>query len=259
MLCVMPAAWVVIASLLLGPPPPQIEDAEPPGIEFAPPPTLEPDLLPSPGAPIEIPPPPEGVQEGPLALTSTDGEALWPDPGTAPPDGAGAFVTAAVLIPVGVLVPLGLLQDRTLPPQGRSGIIVAGVGMEIIALAGLGLGLSRRLKLVRWAGAYRVQPTPQGGGLLAFGGIALTAGLTLAPLGFWVMARGGSLPHANAMVIGGAAALGLAPLGLVFGKRRRDAYIDSGGWIRRPMPPVTVVPRVLVLPRGAGISFVGQF
>jgi hypothetical protein len=283
MLLVMSGAWIVMASLMLGPPSPQIsgpvegpavegpavedpavedEDAEPPGIEFAPAPRLEPDAsLLEPGATIEVPPPPEGVQEGPLALSSTDEASLWPDPGNAPSDGSAALVSAGVLIPVGVLVPLGLLQDPRLSGPDRSGIIVAGVGMEIIGVAILGIGLHRRVKLARWAGAYRVQPTPQGGGLLAFGGIALTAGVTLDLLGLWVMGRGGAMPQANAMVIGGSAALALAPLGLVFGKRRANNYAATGGWVRRPMPmpPVTVVPRLLVLQRGAGISFAGRF
>jgi hypothetical protein len=253
MLCVMPGAWIVLATLVLGPPPPQItEPAEPPGIEFAPAPTLEPSAL-----PIEVPPPPEGVAEGPVA--PHEDPALWPDPGTAPPSGAAAFVTAGVLIPVGVLVPLGLLQDPTLTPADRGGIIGAAVGMEVIAALGLGLAISRRMKLVRWAGAYRVQPTPQGSGLLAFGGITLTAGATLVPLGIWIMARGGSTPHATAMLIGGSASLGLAPLGLVLGRRYAKTYHSTGGWFRRPLPPITVTPRVLVLPGGLGVSFAGRF
>jgi hypothetical protein len=264
----MPGAWIVIASLMLGPPPPPIEgptrdpdasddenkNAEPPGIEFAPAPTLEPGAL-----PIEVPPPPEGVEEGPAAPPPPDDPTLWPDPGTAPPDGAAAFVTVAVMISAGVLVPVGLLQDPTLTSADRSGIIGAAIGMEVIAALGLGLAVSRRVKLVRWAGAYRVQPTPQGGGLLTFGGIALTAGLTLMPLGFWIMSRGGARPQATAMVIGGAASLGVAPLGIVFGKRNRDAYLSTGGWIRRPLPPVTLAPRLLVLPGGFGVSLAGRF
>lgn len=267
-ICVMLGARIVIASLMLGPPPPNISEpaelpiegpasdhaAEPPGIEFAPAPTIDPDAL-----PIEVPPPPEGVEEGPAAPSPPEDPTLWPDPGNAPPNGAGAFVTAGVMFSVGVLVPLGLLQDPTLNGADRSGIIGAAIGMEVIAALGLGLAVSRRVKLVRWAGAYRVQPTPQGGGLLTFGGIALAAGLTLVPLGFWIMARGGSTPHANAMVIGGAASLGVAPLGFVFGKRRRDAYLSTGGWIRRPLPQVTLAPRVLVLPGGVGVSFAGRF
>lgn len=277
MLCVMLGAWFFIASLVLGPPPQLSEPAElpiegparpaldpdasenededpgPPGIEFAPAPTLDPSVL-----PIEVPPPPEGVEEGPAALTP-GGPTLWPDPGTAPPNGAGAFVTAAVMLSTGVLVPLGLLQDQTLSGADRSGIIGAGVGMEVIAALGLGLAVSRRMKLVRWAGAYRVQPTPQGSGLLTAGGIALAGGLTLVPLGSWIMARGGSGPHAIAMLIGGSASLGFAPLGILLGKRRRDAYLSSGGWTRRPLPPVTLTPRVLVLPGGFGVSFAGRF
>jgi hypothetical protein len=266
MLCVMPAAWIVIASLMLGPPPPigepaldqdatrdEDEIAEPPGIEFAPAPTLDPDAL-----PIEVPPPPVGVEAGP-AVPPPEDPTLWPDPGTAPSNGAGGFVMAGVLISVGVLVPLGLLQDPTLTRADRSAIISVGVGMGLIAALGLGLAASRRVKLVRWAGAYRVQPTPQGSGLLTFGGLALTAGATLVPLGVWIMARGGSSPHATAMLIGGSASLGLAPLGFVLGKRRRDAYLSSGGWIRRPLPPITLAPRLLVLPGGAGVSLAGRF
>jgi hypothetical protein len=258
MLWAMPGAWIVIASLVLGPPPPQItESAEPPGIEFAPAPALEPGVPPT----IEVPPPPEdlaGIQEGPATPTLED-PTLWPDPGTAPASGAGMFVAAGVTIPVGVLVPLGLLQDPSLTDADRIGIIGVAAGMGLIGSLGLALAVSRRMKRVRWAGAYRVQPTPQGGGLLTFGGIALTAGATLAPLGVWIMARGGSTPHATAMLIGGTASLGLAPLGIVLGKRRRDAYLSSGGWIRRPLPPVTLTPRVLVLPGGFGVSFAGRF
>jgi hypothetical protein len=250
----MPAAWIVLAALMLGPPPPQIsepvelpiedEAAEPPAIEFAPAPTLEPDAL-----PIEVPPPPEGGEEGPVAPHQDP--ALWPDPGTAPPSGAAAFVTAGVLIPVGVLVPLALLQDPTLTPPDRGGIIGAAVGMELIAALGLGLAVSRRVKLVRWAGAYRVQPTPQGGGLLAFGGIALMAGATLVPLGI--------VKHSTAMLIGGSASLGLAPLGFALGTRYAKHYHSTGGWYRRPLPQITLAPRVLVLPGGWGISFAGRF
>lgn len=253
--------WIVIASLLLGPPPlgeqaEPADPAEPPGIEFAPvpAPTLEPDAFEP-----ELPPPPEGVEEGPAAPPPPEDPTLWPDPGTAPADGAGAFVTAGVMISAGVLVPLGLLQDRTLTSADRSGIIGAAVGMEVIAALGLGIAVSRRMKLVRWAGAYRVLPTPQGGGLLTFGGIAVAAGTTLVPLGIWIMARGGSSPQATAMLIGGSASLGLAPLGIVLGKRRRDAYLSSGGWIRRPLPPVTLAPRLLVLPGGLGVTLAGRF
>jgi hypothetical protein len=258
MLWVMPGAWIMLASLVLGPPPPQIsEPAEPPGIEFAPAPTIE-----SGPSTIEVPPPPEdpehGIEEGPAAPTLED-PTLWPDPGTAPPNGAGAFVAAGVTIGAGVLVPLGLLQDPGLTDADRMGIIGVAAGMGLIGSLGLGLAVSRRVKLVRWAGAYRVQPTPQGSGLLTFGAIALSAGATLAPLGLWVMGRGGSSPHATAMLIGGTASLGLAPLGLVLGKRIRNAYLSSGGWIRRPMPQITLAPRVLVLPGGFGVSFAGRF
>jgi hypothetical protein len=200
MLAVMSGAWIVLASLLLGPPPPEI--SEPPGIEFAPAPTLDADTL-----PIEVPPPPEGVEEGPVA-PPPDEASMWPDPGTAPSDGSGLFVSAGVMVAAGVLVPLGLLQDPALSADDRGAIIGAGVGMEVIAALGLGLAVSRRMKLVRWAGAYRVQPTRQGAGLLTFGGIALSAGATLVPLGFWIMGRGGSSPQATAMVIGGAASWG---------------------------------------------------
>jgi hypothetical protein len=259
----MPGAWIVIASLVLGPPPPPeiIEPAEldPPGIEFAPVPApkLEPGEPPNPLG-IEVPPPPEGVAEGPAVPPHHD-PSLWPDPGTAPPNGSGAFVTAGAMIPAGVLVPLALLRDRTLSGDARAAIISTGVGIEVIAALGLGIAVSRRMKFVRWAGAYRVQPTPQGGGLLTFGGIALAAGTTLVPLGIWTMARVGSGPDAIAMLIGGSVSLGLAPLGFALGKRRRDAYLSSGGWYRRPLPPITLTPSVLMLPGGFGVSFAGRF
>jgi hypothetical protein len=36
-------------------------------------------------------------------------------------------------------------------------------------------------------------------------------------------------------------------------------YLSSGGWIRRPLPPITLVPRLLVLPGGVGVSLAGRF
>ena len=43
----------------------------------------------------------------------------------------------------------------------------------------------------------------------------------------------------------------LVPLGLVLGKRRLDAYRSTGGWFRRPLPPITLAPCLLVLPGGS--------
>jgi hypothetical protein len=53
--------------------------------------------------------------------------------------------------------------------------------------------------------------------------------------------------------------LGLAPLGLGLGSRYRKAYLSTGGWIRRPLPPIPLSPSVLVLPGGVGVSVAGQF
>jgi hypothetical protein len=105
MLWAMPGAWIVFASLMLGPPPPQISEG------------------------------PEGIQEGPAAPTLED-PTLWPDPGTAPANGAGMFVAAGVTLPVGVLVPLGLLQEPALTDADRIGIIGVAAGMGLIGSLG---------------------------------------------------------------------------------------------------------------------------
>lgn len=225
---------------------PEASDDDVPGIEFAPTLASDDDAA--------------DTSEAPSPLS----EPSWPDPGTAPGDGAGAFVAAGALIPIGILVPIGLSLDPSLSRTDINGIIVAGVGMEVIAMGVLGLGIARRVKLRRWALAYRVQPTPQGGGLLAAGGLAGTAGLTMLPLGIWVLARGGSQPVGISLAIAGALSLGvITPPAIVFGKRRHDHYQRTGGWMRRPLPEVrpevSWVPGVMVLPDGLGLSVGGRF
>lgn len=213
------------------------------GIELAPPPTPDPETL---SPPADEQPP-------------DTSEVWWPDPGRAPGDGAGFFVSASLLIPTGALVTWGLLAEPTLSREDRIGIIVAGSGMAVLGAIGLGLGISRRMKLVRWAKAYRVVPTAQGGGLLAAGGFSLSAALTLAPLGVWVLARGGTPWVGGTMIGAGLASGAFASLALHFGRQRMQAWQRTGGWYRRPLPQVGLHPRLLVTRESLGIGIGGQF
>jgi hypothetical protein len=232
----------------------------------------EPPREPEPG--IELAPPPELDETETEAETETETEAdvatadaegkqpaiFWPDPGTAPADGTGFFVGGGVLAPTAAIVTWALLRDPSLSSVDRSGIWIAGGGMELVALIAISMGAVRRAKLVKWANAYRVIPTPQGSGLLTLGGLGVTSGLTLIPLGIWVLARGGSNEAGLAMLATGAVTGGvIAPLGLSFGTHRRKLYEQTGGWRRRPIPELTLTPSFSISAQHVHVGLSGRF
>ena len=234
------------------------------------PPTHEPDAEPpEPEAPdpeIDFaPPPPEPEPDEELAAAPPEPppEVSWPDPGPVPSDGAGAIVAGSLLVPTAVGVTWALLSDPRLSKVDQIGIGVAGVGMGGIGLGILGLGIYRRVKIRRWAAAYRVVPTPQGGGLLTLGSLGGLAGLTLAPLGVYVLAQGGNVPVGAGMLAGGLVSLGVVtPLGFVFGLRQAARMRATGGWTRPPLPQVPQVrlrPQLMLGADRLGLGVAGEF
>lgn len=256
----MTAAWRLAVALMLGPPVPG---------EVAPPaPTIEPE----PAAPIEGPAPPPSTDEQGIEFavqppedpTESDPvqtpapEPSWPTPGTAPTDGWGAVVSGAILMPVAALATWGLYREAGTTAD-RVGILVGGIGLELVGVGLISMGLYRRAKLYRWTLAYRVVAPPQGAGLLAAGGLAVLFGGTLIGTGGFGMARGNPVVGGTLLGVGVASVAVIAPLTIYLGKRRRDHYLDTGGWYRPPMPTVQLSPRVIVTGETFGFGVAGRF
>lgn len=185
-------------------------------------------------------------------------EPTWPTPGTAPADGWGFIVTAAILMPTAALATWAFfraVEDK----QERIAIIVAGSAMEAFALAGIGMGIHRQVKLRRWTGAYRVIAPPQGAGLLAAGGIALSFGVALIASGSVGLARGYGAVGGTMLGVGVAGLVVIAPLTISFGKQRRDWYTATGGWYRPALPTVQLSPQVIVSGETFGLGVAGRF
>jgi hypothetical protein len=242
--------------------PPAPARVEPPGIELAP---VEPGV----GEDAWAVPPPRSAGEGTVGEAGDPGEGnagsdagqpaeSWPDPGTAPGDGSGLFTAGGLVLASTPLWTSLLLRDPGLTREDRTNILIAGGGLGAIGIGFLALGGYRRAKLRRWAAAYRVEPTHQGGALLVLGGVAQGLGLTGVPVGIYWLVYDNPGWGAVATAVG-AVSLGLAPLCLHFGRTRRANYLDTGGWVRRPLPQVRLAPNVLVTRGGFGFGLAGRF
>lgn len=201
------------------PPPPKLE----PGIEF---------VIPPPESETEDPEPAE--DDTPLTMT-------WPDPGTAPNDGAAMLVLGGTTIGLTAVtlgfglkfgldtqVPLEQLLPATIVP---SALVVA------FASGGLYLGIKRRRAHHRWELANRVVGEPQGGGLEVAASFTLLGALFLTPTGIWMLQQGDVAGGTTGIVIGSVAAVA-TPIMFVIGSRRAQKYARTGGWYRRPIPPI---------------------
>lgn len=260
-------SWIVLASLglaRLGPePPPPRFDEDTQSLS-----TIE--------GPREGPRPPSesteatGIEFAPTTVGETEdsptrsdpvvGPAeVWPDPGVAPANGAGLFMGSSLILASTPLWTAYLLRDPKLTRQDRIAVLVAAGGLGVLAIGGLGLGGYRQAKLRRWATAYRVVPTRQGGALLTLGGVAVALGLTGVPVGVYWLVHGGLVGWGAVASSVGAVSLGVAPLCLYFGSQRRKAYVETGGWVRRPLPRVRLAPRVTFTESGLGVGVAGQF
>lgn len=260
------AGWRLAALLMLGPgeseaspPAPSIEapiaaPSEGPIEGPAPPPASS-----EPG--IELaPPPPEVEEEEPEPAESTAfvEEPSWPTPGTAPSDGAGMLVAGAILMPTTALATLALLSEAR-RPEDRIGLLVGGIGLELIGAAFLGAGIHRRVKLKRWTLAYRVVARPQGGGLIAAGSLAGAFGGTLIGVGSVALRRDYTAGGAAMLGIGIAGVGVIAPLGIYFGRQLRHEYEETGGWYRPALPTVQLAPRLIVTDTTFGFGVAGRF
>jgi hypothetical protein len=203
-----------------------IPDEEQPGIEFA------------------VPPPEEASEPVPAEPPLS---AQFPDPGMAPSDGANMLVLGSTTIAItlaafsaGLTVGLqrGIDLEWLLPST-----IVPAVGVLAFAGGGLYLGIKRARAYRRWEIGYRVIGLPQGGGLLVGGSFALLGALGLIPSG--VVTLDDNPEWGAAMIAVGAASGVASPVMFAIGARNQRRYARTGGWKRRPIPP---------LPPGAAVS-----
>lgn len=216
------------------------------GIELAPPPSLPDSTAPGQAQPGQAQP----GQAGPPPLANP--AQTFPDPGMAPNDGRGVLVPAATLLGLTAAgVPLVLilgLRNGSNPRALWASTIVTGTGLLAFSAGGLYMGIRRARLLRRWAIGNRVIPRPQGNGLLVGGTLALTGGLTLIIGGATLAVRnptGQNPALAGAMIGVGAGLTASSPVMFVVGARYRRRYQRTGGWRRKPVPP---------LPPGAGVA-----
>lgn len=207
------------------PPPPNlapvlIPDEDGPGIEFAPPPPPETEE-------------PEPIVEEPLA-------AQFPDPGVAPSDGRNMLVLGGTTIALTIAAfTAGLtigLQERIDLAWLLPSTIVPAVGVLAFAGGGLYLGITRARAYRRWEIGYRVIGQPQGGGLLVGGSFTLLGALGLIPAGA-VMLKENTQWGATMIAVGAASAIA-CPVMFIVGARNQRRYQQTGGWKRKPIPPL---------------------
>ncbi len=259
-------------------PPPATADA--PAEPQPPAPKLAPVLVPdadagepknSPGIEFAVPPPDEDEERDPdQARREQPLSAQFPDPGVAPPDGVNMLVLGgttlaltAVGTTAGLLIGLqrGVALEWLLPST-----IVPAVGLAVFSGGGLYLGIKRARAYRRWEIGYRVIGLPQGGGLMIGGSFTLLAALGFIPSGAFLIR---SDPTWGGVLLGVGVASAIAtPMMFSFGVRNQRRYERTGGWKRKPIPPLPpgaatsrleLRPLVLPLPAGAGLGAVGRF
>jgi hypothetical protein len=207
---------------------------------------------------------PEPVRhESPLAAT-------WPDPGVAPNDGASMLalggttlgltalaVTFGIKLGLDYAVPLEQLLPSTLVP----GIITAA-----FAGGGLYLGIKRAREYHRWEIGYRVVGEPQGAGLKVGASFTLLGALGFIPAGVYLV-NFGDVKNGPVLIAIGCASAVATPIMFIIGGRRSRNYDRTGGWHRRPIPPIPgsnesrlhVTPLVAPTRGGVTIGASGRF
>ncbi len=213
----------------VSPPPPTLEPAEP-GIEFAVPP-------PEPETETET----ESEDVDPDESTSPIADR-WPDPGTAPNDGNAMLVLGGATLGIaGAALGIGLTvgQNRDVPLEYLlPATIIPTTITTAFGVGALYLGATRARAYRRWEIGYRVVGEPQGGGLRWGGRITLLGALGTIPIGVRMMLAFGDVQGGATLIALGSAAAVATPILLVVGKRRANKYARTGGWHRRPLPPV---------------------
>lgn len=259
---------------LEGPRPEPSEGEPEPSSDEPPAPNLAPVLIPdeeAPGIEFAVPPPEAepAAEEGPAEDPALF--AKFPDPGVAPSDGRNMLVLGGTTIALTIAafsagLTIGLQQDTDLKWLLPSTIIPA-VGVLAFAGGGLYLGIKRAAAHRRWEIGYRVIGYPQGGGLMTGGSFTLLGALGLIPAGV-VMLRNDNLEWGAAMIAVGAASAIATPIMFVIGARNQRRYQQTGGWKRKPIPPLPpgavtsrleLRPMVVPLWGGASVGAGGRF
>lgn len=237
-------------------------------------PTLSPELIPDeegqpePGIEFVVPPPEveelePSVEESPLTAT-------FPDPGMAPSDGVNMLVlsgTTMALTIVGFSAGLVVGLNRNIELEWLlPSTIVPAVGLLAFSGGGLYLGIKRARAYRRWEIGNRVIGLPQGGGLLIGGSFTLLGALGLIPSG--VVMLDAQPQWGAALIAVGAASAVASPVMFVLGARNQRRYQRTGGWKRKPLPPLPpgaatsrleLRPLFMPLPGGASVGAAGRF
>ncbi|PRQ09757.1 hypothetical protein [Enhygromyxa salina] len=254
---------------------PSDDPGPPPGVDL-PPPTLDPKHLPvpepdddEPGIEFAVPPPelddaePTDVEPGYIAE--------FPDPGSAPNDGNSILALSGTTIALtglgfsaGMIVGLqrGVALEWLLPAT-----IVPTVGLLAFSGGGLYLGIKRARAYRRWEIGHRVIGTPQGGGLRIGGSFGVLGALGFIPSGAFALRNQQIELGATMLAIGCLSAVATPIMFTVAASYQRD-YQRTGGWRRRPVPPLPpgaegarlqLVPVVAPLPGGVSVGAAGRF
>ena len=209
-------------------------------------PTIEP---PEPGIEFAVPPPEsESETEGETDTEDAEPteatyplEETWPDPGTAPNDGNAMLVLGtATLSLAGTAVGLGLtlgLNDKVPLNYLLPATIIPATLGSAFGVGALYVGGKRARAYRQWEIGYRVVGEPQGGGLMYGGMISALGALALIPFGVRMLAFGDNRGGTTLVALGSAAALA-TPILLAVGRQRSKRYARTGGWHRRPLPPI---------------------
>ncbi|PRP90891.1 hypothetical protein ENSA5_59660 [Enhygromyxa salina] len=224
-------------------------DAEP-GIEFAVPLEAEPESV---------------------AKPEPERRPTFPDPGIAPTDGASILtlsVTTIALTLGGLSAGLVVGLNRQTPLEWLlPTTIVPTVGLLAFSGGGLYLGIQRARAYRRWEIGYRVIGKPQGGGLMIGGAFGLLAAIGFIPSGAFAFQSGQVELGATLIAIGSAAAVA-TPIMYGVGLRRQREHQRTGGWKRKPVPPLPpgvsgarlqLTPIVAPLPGGLSLGAAGRF
>ncbi|KIG18424.1 hypothetical protein DB30_00709 [Enhygromyxa salina] len=252
-------------------------DADPPptrGIVL-PPPTLDPNNLPQPESEPGIEfavPPPESEPEPDEPTDVVPGYiAEFPDPGHAPNDGHSTLAlsgTTLILAGIGFGVGLTVGLRRSVPLEWLlPSTIVPTVGVLAFSAGGLYQGIKLAQTYRRWEIGHRVIGSPQGGGLRVGGSFALLGAIGFISSGAFAL-RDRQLEFGGTMLAIGCAAAVATPIMFVVGAVYQRDYERTGGWRRRPVPPLPpgaegaqlqLMPMVVPLPGGVGLGAAGRF
>jgi hypothetical protein len=204
------------------PPPPTFDPGGAPGIEFV------------------VPPPESDAQ--PVAEDESPLAATWPDPGMAPNDGNSILVLSGTTIGLTLVAfsaGVGIGLDREVPLEALlPGAILPAAGILAFSAGGLYLGIKRAAAHHRWELAYRVVGEPQGGGLNIGATFMLLGALFSIPAGAFAIDRGDEGPFPTTLLVVGSAAAIATPIMYTLAAGRKRSYERTGGWHRRPMPPI---------------------